>query len=284
MGKRSPAKGSPSGSDEWPKKQDVSDGQKDEMAALDERRRKRRIAVPFDARTGKDGALQVAGTTTDAKLNYERLLDMAGTRSDAWMDHVVSALANISGGTKDGSSADTLKQGGAFLNGVGPRDEIEAALAVQMFAMHRMTATASQRAGAAEMRDQYRDYSNIAIRAARTFAAQLEALAKLRSGGKQQVEVRYVYVDARGGQNIIGSHVGPRGGGASDGFGHQPHVPGLAFAPSAPVWSPDPAGDLVPAAGNEGQKALPAARWQESGSAEGAAQRSLSDGPLHAGD
>jgi hypothetical protein len=138
-----------------------------------------------------------------------------------------------------------------------------------------MAMTATMRAGSAEMRDQYRDYANVAVKATRTYVAQAEALAKLRSGGKQQVEVRYVYVDARGGQNIIGSQIGSGGGGATDAIGHQPHVPGLAFAPGATVWSPDPARDRVPAAGNEGEKTLPAARRQESGSAEGEAQRSL---------
>jgi hypothetical protein len=274
----------PKPEEEWPKKTPPSEYQTAEMANVNERRRSRRPAVPMDARKKADGSLVVSATTTDEKLAYERLMDVFGTRSEAWMDGVVSQLSSVAGGTKDPGAEATLKQGIAFLNGLGPRDELEAALGAQMFAMHRMTMSAANRAAGAETRDGYRDYCNIAVKAARTFSAQIEALTKLRSGGKQQVEVRYIYVDARGGQNVIASPIAPGGGAVGDGNRRQSHapVPGLAFAPGVPVWSPDPEGDALPVTSASRAEALPDA-WRESGGTDGLGERPLSHGPVHKG-
>jgi hypothetical protein len=218
----------------------------------------------------------------DEAGHYERLQDVCGTCSDHWMNGILRGLTNAAGGAKDADSAATLLEGLAFLSGVRPRDEVEAALAAQMFALHRAAMNLAQRMGGASMRDAFDDYGKLLVKTTRTFAAQVEALAKLRNGGKQQVEVRYVYVDARGGQNVIGDVVA--GGGGRDGNPTQPHVAGLAFAPGAAVWSPDPTGDGLSAAGDEGQDALLAARREKPGSAEGEAQRELPDRGSHAGD
>jgi hypothetical protein len=254
--------------------------QTDELAAALDRKVDRQPPVPVKARANDDGVVQIGGTLTDEAAHYERLQDTCGTRSDDWMHGILRGLTNAAGGAKDEDSAATLLEGLAFLNGVGPRDEVEAALAAQMFALHRASMSLAQRMGGAVMRDAFRDYGNLLVKTTRTFAAQVEALAKLRSGGKQQVEVKYVYVDARGGRNVIAGDT-VTGGGVRDGNQTQPHVPGLAFAPGAAVWSPDPAGDGLPAAGDEGQDTLLAARREEPGSAEGEAQRELPDRGSH---
>ena len=49
---------------------------------------------------------------------------------------------------------------------------------------------------------------------ARTFAVQVEALKRYRTGGEQKVTVQHVTVN-EGGQAIVGS-VSPRAGGAGD--------------------------------------------------------------------
>jgi len=269
-----PGKARPDEPTSWPETHEATQAQKAEHSAAREREEKRRPPLPVQARMKDGNVVQVRGTVTDEAIHDERLRDVCGTRSDEWVNGIVRGLINAAGGAKDADSAATLLEGLAFLNGVGPRDEVEAALAAQMFAVHRASMNLARQMGAAGMRDSYRDYGNLLVKTTRTFAAQVEALAKLRNGGKQQVEVKYVYVDARGGQNVIGSELAG-GGGGRGGKQAQPHVPGLAFAPGAAVWGPDSAGDRLPTAGDEGQDTLLAARREEPGSAEGGAQREL---------
>jgi hypothetical protein len=271
----------------WPEKREASQAQKDEAAAARERKTTRRAPVPVSARMPKGGALQIGGTLTDEAVHYERLLDVCGTRSADWMNGLVGGLVNVGGGFAEGdASAQTLLEGIAFLNGVAPRDEVEAALGSQMFAVHRACMTLARRMAGSELRDQYRDYGNLLVKTTRTYAAQVEALAKLRSGGKQQVEVRYVYVDARGSQNVIGSEIVAGGGRCDHGNGHQSHtpVPGLPFAPGVPVWGADPQGHAVPGAGGPASPKMQDAWRDQSRSTEGAEEREIQGRPADGGD
>ena len=69
------------------------------------------------------------------------------------------------------------------------------------------------------------------VKLARTFAAQVEALKRYRSGGEQTVTVQHVHV-AEGGQAIVGNVTAPEpGGGANEKAKEQPHA--LAYAPGA---------------------------------------------------
>jgi hypothetical protein len=64
---------------------------------------------------------------------------------------------------------------------------------------------------------------------ARTFAAQVEALKRYRSGGEQRMTVQHVHV-AEGGQAIVGNVSAPAEGvGARKKSEDQPHA--LAYAP-----------------------------------------------------
>jgi hypothetical protein len=63
---------------------------------------------------------------------------------------------------------------------------------------------------------------------ARTFAAQVEALKRYRSGGEQKMTVQHVHV-AEGGQAIVGNVNAPEGVGGRKKSEVQPHA--LAYAP-----------------------------------------------------
>jgi hypothetical protein len=65
---------------------------------------------------------------------------------------------------------------------------------------------------------------------ARTFAAQVEALKRYRTGGQQKVTVEHVTVNA-GGQTIVGNVEAPVGGGPSQKSEKQPHAEQIAYAP-----------------------------------------------------
>jgi hypothetical protein len=71
--------------------------------------------------------------------------------------------------------------------------------------------------------------SNAFNKLARTFAAQVEALKRYRSGGEQKMTVQHVHV-AEGGQAIVGNvSASAPGGGAIGKTKDQPHA--LGYAP-----------------------------------------------------
>jgi hypothetical protein len=117
----------------------------------------------------------------------------------------------------------------AVVKGVEPRDQIEAMLAAQMAAVHMASMTFARRLAHVETVPQQDSASNAFNKLARTFAAQVEALKRYRSGGEQKMTVQHVHV-AEGGQAIVGNVNAP-----TEGVGHakkteeQPHA--LAYAP-----------------------------------------------------
>lgn len=157
----------------------------------------------------------------------------------------------------------------AFAAENAPNNPVETALLIQMAACHRASMTMVRGVQTAPRRDQQADSVRLMNQTMRTFAAQAEALHKLRTGGKQQVEVRYVYVDART-QTVVNGGSGDGGGAPKS---QQPHAPALLAGPPVagglPVWGADAGGDAVPIACDPGQAPLPDARRQESGSTEG---------------
>ena len=117
----------------------------------------------------------------------------------------------------------------AVVKGIEPRDQIEAMLAAQMAAVHNATMTFARRLAHVDIIPQQDSAQNAFNKLARTFAAQVEALKRYRSGGEQKMTVQHVHV-AEGGQAIVGNVNAPTEGvGATEKVGGQPHA--LAYAP-----------------------------------------------------
>lgn len=173
----------------------------------------------------------------------------------------------------------------AFAAENSPANPIEAAILVQMAAVHRVSMAMAAATLTATRYDRQADAVKQMNQTMRTFAAQAEALNKLRTGGKQVHEVRYVYVDART-QTVVNN--GGGSGGALPDL-QQPHAPfggALGYAPpqGLPVWGDDASGDALPVASDQGQAPLPDARRQESGRTTRRRERQLPGGPLDATD
>jgi hypothetical protein len=90
----------------------------------------------------------------------------------------------------------------AFIKGVEPRDEIEAALIVQIAATHAAVMRFAHRLAHAESLEEQASAERAYNKLARTFAAQVEALQRYRSRGEQHVFVQQVSVND-GGQAIV---------------------------------------------------------------------------------
>jgi hypothetical protein len=99
----------------------------------------------------------------------------------------------------------------SVVRGVQPRDELEAMLAVQMGAIHQATMMMARRLNHVETIPQQDAAERALNKLARTYATQMEALKRYRTGGQQKVTVEHVTVNA-GGQAIVGA-VGHGGAG-----------------------------------------------------------------------
>jgi hypothetical protein len=92
----------------------------------------------------------------------------------------------------------------SIVRDMAPRDPIERMLAVQMAATHVATIRSARWLACTETIPQVQAHYVGFNKLARTFAAQVEALRKHRTGGKQVVTVQHVNV-GDGGQAIVGN-------------------------------------------------------------------------------
>jgi hypothetical protein len=170
--------------------------------------------------------LKVSGSTVN--INYQALLKAIGSTDGDFLEGFVKQLVNVGsqGSVADESGANFML---AVVKGIEPRDQVEAMLAAQMAAVHNATMTFARRLVHVELVVQQDSAQNAFNKLARTFAAQVEALKRYRSGGEQKMTVQHVHV-AEGGQAIVGNVNAPTEGvGARKKVGDQPHA--LAYAP-----------------------------------------------------
>ena len=85
-----------------------------------------------------------------------------------------------------------------------PRDEIECALVIQMACTHSAAIAVLNRLGGASGDRTVAAMASAAARLLRAYAAQVEALRRLRNGNSQTVRVEHVHVN-EGGQAVIGN-------------------------------------------------------------------------------
>jgi hypothetical protein len=181
--------------------------------------------------------LQVATEGSAAKLTPDHpdpaigILAIMRAIGTADLDFFEELQTQIINAGSHGSTAD--ERGINFLlsvvKGIEPRDQIEAMLALQMAAVHRATMTFARRLAHVENIPQQDSAERAFNKLTRTFAAQVEALKRYRSGGEQTVTVQHVHV-GEGGQAIVGNVNTPTPGvGVREKVGERPHA--LAYAP-----------------------------------------------------
>jgi hypothetical protein len=160
-------------------------------------------------RNGK--GVSVALDHPDQNTGWLMLVNALGSTGYEFADGLISQLLNV--GTKD---QDCDGKGPNFMlsiiRGVNPQDEVESMLAAQMAAVHMATMAVARRLNHVDNIPQQDSASNAFNKLARTFAVQLEALKRYRTGGEQRVTVQHVTVN-EGGQAIVGA-VAPGPGGA----------------------------------------------------------------------
>ena len=133
----------------------------------------------------------------------EDVMLVLGTSSQEFMDGVLRQLANAVSPGKD-ADEEAINFALAVIAGIEPKDELETMLAMQMVAIHLATMTFTRRLAHVETLDQQHGSERALNKLARTFAMQMEALKRYRTGGEQKVVVQHVNVN-EGGQAIVGT-------------------------------------------------------------------------------
>ena len=141
----------------------------------------------------------------ESKNWWQRLNKALGTTSSDFVNASLFQIQSASRSPWGGISELSMNAALAMIEAAAPKDEIEAALAVQMACTHTAAmavlakldvAFATERRVAA--------FGSAAARLMRAYATQVEVLRRLRNGGQQFVRVEHVHVND-GGQAVIGN-------------------------------------------------------------------------------
>ncbi len=139
-------------------------------------------------------------------------MEALGTTSPAFFDGLLHQLVSASGKGQEPNERE-LNFMLSVVRSIEPQDEIEAMLAAQMAAVHMASMTFARRLAHVETLPQQDSAERAFNRLTRTFATQMEALKRYRTGGQQKMTVEHVTVQA-GGQAIVGNVSHAPGGGS----------------------------------------------------------------------
>lgn len=168
----------------------------------------------------RDGNVEVGYTHSHQGAGALLLMQALGTTDFEFCDGLLGQLINA------GTQGEEIDERGpnfmlSVVQAIQPRDEIEAMLASQMAAVQMATMTFARRLAHVKNIQQQDSAERAFNRLARTFATQMEALKRYRTGGEQKVTVQHVNVND-GGQAIVGNVAG---GGVGAEKADQPHEP-----------------------------------------------------------
>ena len=234
-----------------------SDAERAAIAGASTRVRQRNPRLTVRLRQNGSGKVEIIGGEHNDQTGWLlRLEDIFGTRGTAF---AVSQLNRLMAACRDSDGKiDSGKLNGllALIEGAGPVNEVQAALAVQMALTHHVAQQMLLRASAADQIPQFDSASNASVKLLRTFAMQVETLAKLQRGGEQVVKVVHVHPGAQAiVGNVVSAQHGPRGG-VDDEMRSQPHTKGELPAgcamPVLEVRSDDAQRQTMPLAVREG--------------------------------
>lgn len=227
-----------------------------DQAVLDVSHRPPRFCVEISQKA--DNSVDVfQGNHNDHNGWLTRLENVFGSRGQSFAISQLNQLIGLCQDSEKKISATALNGLLTIIEAAKPRNELEASLAVQMAMCHYLATQAIRRAARVDQIPQFDSAGNMAVKLARTFTMQAEALAKMQRGGEQIVKVVHVHA---GGQAVIGNvnagANGAPGEGGSFEIERRPHAKGNLPAPAASpmqeVRCRDEEREAVPLAGSRG--------------------------------
>jgi len=139
----------------------------------------------------------------DKRVGQALIMDVFASADGDFVNGIVSQLADASLHGQD-ISDHGLNFMLSVIKGIEPRDQLEAMLVAQMAAVHVASMTFARRLAHVEEIPQQDSVERAFNKLTRTFAMQMEALKRYRSGAEQKVTLQHVSV-AEGGQAIVGN-------------------------------------------------------------------------------
>lgn len=204
----------------------------EQIRKLLERRASRAPAPRIKLQQSRSKAVQIEPDHPNPGIWTATLHEAFGTSDFSFADGLLGQLLNVTHHDREAPlKATTINAALAAVSGIGPRDETEAMLAVQMVATHGAAMELLRRGMQAQYRDNLQDAGNLAVKLLRTYTAQLEALQRYRGKGQQKVTVEHVHVH-QGGQAIVGNvQTGARREGDAANPEEQSHAKQIVHAP-----------------------------------------------------
>jgi hypothetical protein len=151
----------------------------------------------------KDRQITIELEHPDHSTGLALLMEALGTSDLDFFNGLLNQVANVDprGSEANGSTLNFML---SIIKGVEPRDQVEAMLAAQMAAVHISIMTFARRLAYVDNIPQQDSAERAFNKLTRTFATQMEALKRYRTGGEQKVTVQHVTV-GEGGQAIVGN-------------------------------------------------------------------------------
>lgn len=172
------------------------------IAAFTEKRKSRLPSPSLRFEKNKAGGVIIGHSHADLTKGGKLLSNALGGCDH---DFITGLLNQIVNATRKG--ADCKEEAANFvlsaIKAVQPQDEVETMLASQMAVTQIAVMNFAQRLNHVDNIPQQDSASNAFNKLARTFATQVEALKRYRTGGEQRVTVQHVNV-SDGGQAIVG--------------------------------------------------------------------------------
>jgi hypothetical protein len=228
-----------------------------------DRRANKAPAPRFKVESPAANLVNISADHPDPHICHTLLADAFATGDFEFAGGLLTQLTDASRSGKIATKQE-LKFMLSVVAGINPRDETEALLAAQMAAIHNATMMAARRLNHVETIAQQDSASTMLNKLARTFASQVEALKKYRSGGEQTIKVQHVTVN-EGGQAIVGNV--SQGGGGTSKNGGQPHEPCAADECGPALLRHEQAiPSSMPSTGGPGLESVPVPRraWRSS--------------------
>jgi hypothetical protein len=166
-----------------------------ERTAIDKHFARREAKPSVRLKVSKNGSdLQIGFDHPDRLVGRALVMEALASADEDFLNGIMYQLGNASAHGQDIDEPE-LNFMLSVIKGIEPRDQLEAMLAAQMAAVHVATMTFARVAPV-----------NISAfnKLTRTFAMQMEALKRYRSGAEQKVTLQHVSV-AEGGQAIVGN-------------------------------------------------------------------------------
>ena len=141
----------------------------------------------------------------DQRRWWDRLKAALGTTSSDFVNATLVQIQNASRMPSGGISEMSVNAVLALIEAAEPRNEMEAALAIQMACTHAVAMAVLSRAGGAYGGDRHvAMMASAGARLLKAFAAQVETMRRLRQGGTQVIRVERIVVSDTA-QAVIGN-------------------------------------------------------------------------------